>query len=79
MPCHPKALARYAEAITRCPADADRWLDEWIDATTRASEWDADQWGFDPTRWMADERAQLLARADGATWPTEPDPRRAQQ
>lgn len=71
MGCHPKALARYAQNIRQHPGSADYWLDQWIDATTRASEWDADQWGFDPVRWMAGERAELVRRAGGATWPRE--------
>jgi hypothetical protein len=62
MPCHPKALARLAANIARDRANADYWLDQWIDATTRATEWDADQWGFNPDRWMAEERAEMDRR-----------------
>jgi hypothetical protein len=65
MPCHPKALERYARMIRTNPTNADFWLDEWIDATTRATEWDADQWGFDPDRWMLAERLEMDQRASG--------------
>lgn len=63
MGCHPDALARYARNIREHPASADYWLDQWLDVTTRATEWDAVQWGFDPTRWMAEERALMRKRA----------------
>lgn len=75
MGCHQKALDRYARMIQQDRAHADHWLDEWIDATTRVSEWDADQWGFDPTRWMAAERAEMDQRAEATgepLWPVEP-------
>lgn len=67
MPCHPKALARYARHIRADRSSADRWLDEWIDVTTRATEWDADQWGFNPDTWMAEERVEMDRRATDQT------------
>lgn len=61
MGCHQKALDRLygvlANAKTR--NEQDQVLDRILDATTMATEWDADQWGFDPTRWMAEERAKM--------------------
>jgi alpha-L-fucosidase len=48
----------------------DYRLDQFGDALFRATEWDAQQWGFDPERWQADERAQLMTRG-GRNWPTE--------
>lgn len=55
--CHARALARMMRNRAEHPGDF--WTDKIIDATTRATEWDADQWGLDPTRWMATERAQM--------------------
>jgi hypothetical protein len=60
--CHPNTLARMMRNRREHPASADYWLDRIIDVTTRATEWDADQWGFDPTRWMAAERAEMERR-----------------
>lgn len=33
------------------PEEYDELLDMWWDARTRASEWDADQWGLQPEMW----------------------------
>lgn len=66
MGCDPKTFARFAENIRSHPGSADYWLDQWIDATTRATDWDACQWGFDPSRWMADERAEMDRLARGS-------------
>lgn len=72
MGCHQKALDRYADSIRRDPANADHFLDQMIDATTLATNWDAGQWGFDPDRWMAVERCEMDRRANGAgLWPKE--------
>lgn len=77
MGCHPKALNRIRGNLTRLVqagasmAHIDEQLDQMTDAVSRATEWDADFWGFDPTRWMAAERVELVNRADGATWPRE--------
>lgn len=62
MPCDPSALARIARNIREHPGSADHWLDQWLDVTTRATEYDAALWGFDPTRWMAAERAEMERR-----------------
>lgn len=62
MGCHAKALERLASAIRRDRANADHYLDEWIDCTTRATEWDADHWGFAPN-WMQAERSEMDKRA----------------
>jgi hypothetical protein len=61
MPAHPKAFARMANELraARSRDHQDQILDRWNDAALLATEWDADQWGFDPDRWMAKERAQL--------------------
>ena len=69
MGCHPKALERLDQTIARCletnsRTSVDCWLDLRIDYTERATEWDADQWGFDPTRWMAAERAEMERRSE---------------
>lgn len=60
MGCHPRALARLARNIREHPESVDYWLDQWWDMTQRATEWDADAWGFDP-QWMAEERARMAA------------------
>ncbi|WP_258563016.1 hypothetical protein [Streptomyces phytophilus] len=49
-----------AAATTR--SRQDELLDYWLDLRDRATEWDADQWGLDPDRWCAKERAEM-ARA----------------
>ncbi len=48
------------KAETRMAQDA--LLDIWIDSTTRATEWDADQWGFDPDTWCLNDRTKMEAR-----------------
>ena len=70
---HAKAVARYHREIIAAlgdPAALDRALDLYADSLYRATEWDADQWGFDPDRWMAAERSELAARG-GAEYPRE--------
>jgi hypothetical protein len=60
---HEKARARYIERIKAAAGpQRDFWLDQYADVLLRATEWDADQWGFDPDRWMDAERAQLRTR-----------------
>lgn len=61
MPCHPKALARMLR--NRAEHPGDYWTDRIIDVTTRATEYDAEQWGLDPRLWMAAERAEMDRRA----------------
>lgn len=71
---HEKASARQRERIAKAVADApetvDFWLDQYADSLFRATEWDADRWGFDPDRWMEAERAELAARG-GSDYPAE--------
>ncbi len=43
----------------------DELLDIWVDATTRATEWDADQWGFDES-WCTEARRLMEARIKAA-------------
>ncbi len=45
----------------------DSLLDIWIDASTRATEWDADQWGFAPDKWCAQDRRTMEERIAAAT------------
>ncbi len=73
MPMHPRARNRMVVKIqvAATPYRRDLYLDQYADALLRATEWDADQWGFNPSRWMEDERAELAARG-GRDWPTEP-------
>ena len=46
----------------RDPLVIDELLDRWIDLRMRASEWDAQQWGFDLDSWMRAERAEMAKR-----------------
>lgn len=66
MGCPPDVLARIAVNITQHPRSADYWLDRWLDLTTRATDWDAQAWGFDPVRWMCAERARMDIRAQSS-------------
>jgi hypothetical protein len=58
---HPDAFAGLAIRISRTkdPIIVDELLDQWNDWRTRATEWDAQQWGFDLNGWMKKERAEL--------------------
>lgn len=73
MPMHEKARTRIVGQIiaARTPAAVDAALDQLHDSATRATNWDADKWGFDPDRWMEAERLELESRG-GDCWPTEP-------
>lgn len=68
MPATPDAFEALAARLRQAKTvqDRDHWLDVWIDYQTRATEWDADQWGLDPDRWMSAERAQMDDRAERA-------------
>lgn len=72
MPAHPKAMKRLHWLLTQATTrpGQDQVLDEILDTQQRATEWDADQWGFDPDRWMASERTVLAARG-GTDYPAE--------
>lgn len=53
------------EAETR--EEQDKLLDEWLDLTNLASEWDARQWGFNPDRWCFTYRATMESRISANT------------
>lgn len=67
MSCHQRALDRMDERLriaTTDPTSAwagsvDKLLDQRWDVMHRATEWDAEKWGFDPDRWCEAERVQL--------------------
>lgn len=63
MGCPDKTLARMMRNRAEHP-DSDYWTDRIIDVMTRATEWDADRWGFTTDTWMAAERAEMGRRAD---------------
>lgn len=71
-----EATTRMAELIriARNREERDRRLEQLYDITARATEWDADQWGFGPDVWMARERQEMNRRAAGKAGllPTEP-------
>ena len=73
MPMHPKARHRMITNIQVAadPKRQDFYLDQFADSLLRATEWDAEQWGFDADRWMETERIQLAERG-GRFWPKEP-------
>jgi hypothetical protein len=77
MSMHEKAKARMVGQLLTAtsPGQVDAVLDQLYDGTVRATEWDADMWGFDPDRWMEAERVEL-ARRGGTYWPSEPALRR---
>jgi hypothetical protein len=66
-----KERRRQEDLMVRVPrAMIDVLLDRYLDGMFRATEWDARQWGFDPWRWFAAERAALKVRG-GCDWPRE--------
>jgi hypothetical protein len=69
---HDKARRRYEQLLRDAPGPASRdaLLDQLYDNLTRATEWDAEQWGFSPDLWMRAERAELGARG-GSEYPGE--------
>lgn len=44
----------------------DNLLDFWNDSTNLATDWDAINWGLEPTKWMAQDRATMEARISKA-------------
>lgn len=72
MPAHPKAYQRLFAQVAQAndSSSRDQWLDEILDVQQRATEWDADQWGFNSDLWMAAERAELAERG-GNDWSQE--------
>lgn len=68
MGCSDQARDRITDHIRRLVADGapiaaiDDRLDYLFDITHRATEWDADQWGLNPDRWMARERHLMESR-----------------
>lgn len=69
---HEKARQRHERELlaARTPKERDAVLDRYCDSLLRATEWDAQQWGFDPDRWFERERVQLAERG-GSFWPVE--------
>lgn len=61
----------HPEDAARAKAEVDMALDQYADSLLRATEWDADKWGFDSDRWMEAERVQMLEAAEGKTYPKE--------
>lgn len=66
MSAHPLAFQRIAKDLTATtnPDRRNELLDEWLDARDRATEWDADQWGFDPDGWCLKERTEMERRGN---------------
>lgn len=64
MSAHPDAFKKLSKDISRTKDRKihDELLDRWLDYRDRATEWDAQNWGFDPDTWMAKERAELVKR-----------------
>lgn len=50
----------------------DAYLEEWYDVSTRATEYDGAQWGFNPDRWMYRERLSMgrvpMRKHDDGRW-----------
>lgn len=77
MPAHPKAYERITRTLrtlsfkrrhvrtqhdyTVIMAAIDQYLDEYIDMTHCATEWDADKWGFNGDTWMKEDR-ELMSK-----------------
>lgn len=61
MPASEVAFEYLANRIreTSDRAKQDGLLDIWIDYRDRATEWDAEQWGFNPDTWMLKERNMM--------------------
>lgn len=64
MPAHPDAFEVLTRRLRRTqdPELIDALLDIWNDYKQRATEWDADQWGFDAD-WMSELRDEINRRA----------------
>lgn len=75
MGAHQTAIDRMTKRISlalRNNWPIDGLLDQLFDLTCRATEWDGQQWGFDPDRWMSDERMAMNHRARNmGFYPTE--------
>jgi hypothetical protein len=67
-----KAKARFVQLFQQAetPEIRDHYLDQYADCLLRATEWDADKWGFDPDRWFEKERFELANRG-GCDYPKE--------
>lgn len=63
MGCDEATLARMMR--NRAEHPGDYWSNRIIDTMTRATDFDAREWGFDPVAWLADERAQMARQATG--------------
>lgn len=64
MGASPEVFAALAERLTqsRDRQLLDELLDQWFDYACRVTDWDAEQWGLDPDRWMRAERAEMYRR-----------------
>lgn len=71
MSAHPDAFEKLSKAISRTKDRKihDELLDLWLDYRDRATEWDAQGWGFEPDTWMAEERAELVKRITSSQSP----------
>jgi hypothetical protein len=62
MPAHPGAFKKLSERIRAADGNRrlqDGLLDLWLEYRDLATEWDGDRWGFDPDRWMLQERTLM--------------------
>lgn len=68
-----ESRVRYESMLRDClphPVRFAEVLDQYADGLLRATEWDAEQWGFSSEKWMRRERV-ILAHRGGRDWPTE--------
>lgn len=54
--------ACFRDIAAAAPEHVDLYLDRYLDYRDRATEWDADQWGFDPDTWMWEHRQEMEGR-----------------
>lgn len=69
MSAHPEAYKRLAKKISENrnnPLVVDQCLELWLDYLFLATEWDAEQWGFKPDKWLVTERGLMDKRAEKA-------------
>lgn len=63
MGAHPDTFERLTRQLVAAtdPQVIDELLDLWVDVSSRATEWDAQQWGFKDS-WLKVERDELRKR-----------------